>query len=259
MAIIRKRKKSSKIIIATLLLVFLAPFILYGYRIMVIEKESSANIFGDAPSTASSDIKNKITKPPETATPAKVTTIPSDALLAVPYTRQAPFSVWDALHEDACEEASFLMVKHYLDGTPIDSKQAIDNEIIAMVHYEEQNGYGTSITLEQLATIAKNKYGMTGTVIKNATNDDMKREIASGKPIIIGAAGKILPNPYFKNGGPIYHMLVIKGFNSKNFITNDPGTMKGDGFEYSFADLYNSIHDWDPTNIMNGQKAYLVF
>ena len=63
--------------------------------------------------------------------------------------------------------------------------------------------------------------------------------------IIIPAAGRLLGNPYFQTPGPIYHMLVIRGYNATEFITNDPGTKRGDGFKYKYQTLINAIHDWD--------------
>jgi len=54
-----------------------------------------------------------------------------------------------------------------------------------------------------------------------------------------------LNNPNFKQPGPIYHMLVIKGYNSWEFITNDPGTRKGNSFKYPYSTLINAVHDWN--------------
>jgi hypothetical protein len=185
--------------------------------------------------------------------------LPNKTLINVPFLAQAPFGIWDPLHEDACEEASFIMEKHFLDKTPLSASSG-DQEIQKMIAYENKNGYGISITLEELNKIAKDYYNLsTGRVEKNITNDDIKKELAAGHPVIVGAAGKILPNPNFRNGGPNYHMLVVKGYDSSGFITDDPGTRKGEGFRYTYQALFNAIHDWDPNNIMNGQKNYLVF
>jgi hypothetical protein len=99
----------------------------------------------------------------------------------------------------------------------------------------------------------------TGRVVHDVTINSIKTEIAAGRPVIIPAAGKVLPNPNFKDGGPNYHMLVVKGYDANGFITNDPGTRLGENFRYTYDALINAIHDWDPTNILNGQKAFLVF
>lgn len=190
----------------------------------------------------------------------KIISIPDSAVLEIPFLSQAPFAKWDALHEDACEEASLIMVKYFLDGEKLISKEQGEKEIQDMVKFENRNKYGLSITLEELSEIAKKYYNLEkGRMEKNITIENIKKELASGKPVIVGAAGKVLPNPNFKNGGPNYHMLVIIGYDDKGFITNDPGTRLGKNFRYTFEDLLKSIHDWNPKNILNGEKNYLVF
>lgn len=186
--------------------------------------------------------------------------VKGSVLIDMPFLPQAPFQEWDALHEDACEEASLVMVKYFLDGKSSISKEQGEIEIQNMVGFEDKNGYGLSITMDQLNVIAEKFYGLkNGKVKKNITIEDIKKEVANGRPVIIGAAGKILPNPNFRNGGPNYHMLVVKGYDDKGFITNDPGTRKGEDFRYSFDDLYEAVHDWDEDDILKGGKNYLVF
>lgn len=184
----------------------------------------------------------------------------SSVLLNTPFLTQAPFGVWDPLHEDACEEASLIMVKHFLAKDKELTPTSGDMEILKLIQYEEKNGYGISVSLEKLNQIAREYLGMrTGRVNDKATVEAIKTELAAGRPVIIPAAGKILPNPNFRNGGPNYHMLVVKGYDKKGFITNDPGTKRGEGFHYTFDALYYAMHDWDAANILNGRKAYLVF
>lgn len=186
--------------------------------------------------------------------------IPSEKLLTVPFVLQAPFGNWDALHEDACEEASILAIIHFFSGDKSVTKEIMESEIQELVAWETEHGYGPSITLDDLGKIGQAFYKLSDyKVIPVETAEDIKKEIAKGNPIIVPAAGKILPNPNFQNGGPVYHMLVVKGYNEKEFITNDPGTRKGEGFIYTYDGLFNAIHDWDPKNILNGKKAILVF
>lgn len=193
-------------------------------------------------------------------TPIKLPDLPKSAYIDLPFITQSPFASWDALHEDACEEASLLMVKYWLDQRNSVSKTETDNDIKAMVAYEEANGYGVSITLNELNQIAIDYLGIANEEVKkNISIDDIKRELADGNPVIVGAAGKVLENPNFRNGGPNYHMLVIIGYDEKGFITNDPGTRKGEDYRYSFENLFESIHDWNPNNILDGEKNYLVF
>lgn len=198
-----------------------------------------------------------------TATPTVTylpTPPPSQAQLTLPFTVQAPFGVWDDVHENTCEEASLIMLKHYEDHTPISSPAQADQELTALVTWEGLHNYGPSISLTQLNQIANDYFGMhNGTVVQINSIDQVKAAIASGHPVILGMAGKLLGNPYFSDGGPNYHMLVVTGYDSSNIITNDPGTKHGEGYAYPSETFYQAIHDWDSSNILNGQKAYLVF
>lgn len=196
-----------------------------------------------------------------TPSPSLSTSVEEKTVLNVPFLVQAPFGNWDARHEDACEEASLIMVEHFRAGTPLTSDASADNEIKAMIAYEGAHGYGLSITVEQLGGLATIYYGdrMTNFRTETFTEEKVEAEINAGKPVIIPAAGQVLDNPYFSNGGPLYHMLVIKGYDATGYITNDPGTKRGDGSHYTYDNLYDAVHDWNNGDILNGQKVYLVF
>ncbi|MEK9156125.1 MAG: C39 family peptidase [Patescibacteria group bacterium] len=197
--------------------------------------------------------------PNETHSP-KPDSLPTTKSLTVPFLVQAPFGVWDYLHDEACEEASLIMIKHYLFGTTIKSKDSGDREIKALVAHEESRGYGADVTIAELAKIGADYYGLkSGRVGRDISVDNIKREIAAGRPVIVPAAGKILPNPNFRNGGPYYHMLVITGYDQDGFVTNDPGTKNGEGFRYTYDALYNAIHDYNAQDMLLGAKNYLVF
>jgi len=177
----------------------------------------------------------------------------------VPFLVQAPFGIWDPLHEDACEETSLMMVRHFYEKTTFTREEG-DAEITEFVRYQEARGYGVSISLQDLNMFAKMFYNMdTGRIVTIKSVDDIKKEIAAGRPVIVGAAGKELENKNFSNGGPVYHMLVITGYDARGFITNDPGVSQGEDFRYSYDNLYNAIHNWDPTDIKKGAKELLVF
>ena len=178
----------------------------------------------------------------------------------VPFLVQAPSANWDSLHEEACEEASLIMVKHYLDKTAFEGNG--DPEILKLVNYESQQNYLPDTTIAEVAKIAQSYYQLNSARVETeVTIDKIKQELAAGKPVIIPAAGQELGNPYFTPPGPPYHMLVIKGYDDQGFITNDPGTRQGKDFRYSYSTLYNAIHDWtgDKATIQTGQKSYLVF
>jgi len=255
-----------KVVYITFFVLFLAIIGGIFYREKIIENKKTI-IVQETPQNDNSETQKNLqeavkenTKKESEKIEEKNIPIPDTATLEVPFLSQAPFAKWDALHEDACEEASLIMAKYFLDGEKTISKEQGEKEIQDMVKFENRNKYGLSVTLDELNEIARKYYDLErGRVEKNITIENIKKELASGKPVIVGAAGKVLPNPNFKNGGPNYHMLVIIGYDGKGFITNDPGTRLGKNFRYTFEDLLKSIHDWNPKNILNGEKNYLVF
>lgn len=241
-----------------LLLLIIALFL--ANKVNIIDKKETISttpiVVTTLPEPAT---KKEIVEVPtvDTTPTEKIVALPEKVYLDVPFQVQAPNGNWDAIHEEACEEASLLMVYYYINKTKITEGNLELNRIL---DYESANNYGPSITLKALSTIASNYYKLnSGAVHTNISIDDIKNELANGKPVIVGAAGKILPNPNFRGGGPIYHMLVIKGYDTDDFITNDPGTRLGNDFRYTFDDLFNAIHDWNSNNMLNGGKNYLVF
>ncbi len=190
---------------------------------------------------------------------------PSKILLEVPFSPQAPHANWDDPYQEACEEMALIMGHYFLIGEEL-TPEIADKEILDLVKWEEENGYAEDVTLEELMMIGCEYYkDCTNFVINQVTPERIKEELLKGNPIIVPAAGRTLGNPYFSGEGPWYHMLVIKGFNepligTPYFITNDPGTKRGNGYKYGYEVLINAIHDWAGTkeNIESGKKKMMV-
>lgn len=170
--------------------------------------------------------------------------------LSVPFFPQAPKKIWDVYHEDYCEEAALLGVHAYIAGKKYTTDQQ-EAELEKMREWEMKKfGYFESTSVEQTAQIAREFLGYKKVrIIDNPTIADIRKEVAAGRPVIVPANGKMLKNPYFKNGGPPYHMYVIRGFNENgDVITNDPGTQHGENFVYKTSVVLSSMFDWN-----NGQ------
>lgn len=193
------------------------------------------------------------------STPTPKPTLPATAQVQVAFMSQAPLKVWDAVTQETCEEASLMMVRAYVQGRQLGTPAQQDAEVRALAARVEELGYPVDVTVEELGVIAKGEYGLTPTIVDNPTVEDLKRFIAAGEPVILPAAGKLLENPNFTNGGPKYHMLVLTGYVGDNFVTNDPGTRLGEKFVYPVDRLMNAIHDWNGTApIEQGAKRVLV-
>ncbi|MDD5103472.1 MAG: hypothetical protein PHX93_03665 [Candidatus Peribacteraceae bacterium] len=179
--------------------------------------------------------------------------------LSVPFSPQAPFAIWDALHEESCEEMSVLLVHHFLNKTDLPRDQA-ESELLALTQWEEDHGYPQDVTVQELGKISEEYFGYRSRVIEDPTVDDLKSLLADGHPVIVPAAGRDLGNPYFSGEGPWYHMLVLTGYNEFFFVTNDVGTRRGKDYVYRFDTLLNAIHDWTGVKeeIRKGARRILV-
>jgi hypothetical protein len=90
--------------------------------------------------------------------------------------------------------------------------------------------------------------------------------------IILPTADRALRNPNFTGLGPLYHFILVKGWDETGwlnnyFITNDPGTRKGENYKYKYDILLNAIHDLpqdkvgvmgDTSRILEGRKVMIV-
>jgi len=162
------------------------------------------------------------------------------------FASQAPYGVWDPFHQEACEEASMIMADVYFNKKPL-SSHLMEQAILDLVKWEEENNYQVDVSAEETVEILKEYFNLSAELTTEVTVEKIKKELALGKLVIVPAAGRELGNPYFHEPGPIYHMLVIRGYDEKNqeFITNDPGTKRGEGFRYQYKKMLSAVHDWN--------------
>lgn len=180
--------------------------------------------------------------------------------LKVPFILQAPFQKWDLIHEDACEEASAAMVNLYYKGVtgPL-SKDEMDKNILEAVEWEDRVfGRNKDTSAAETVRLMRELYGLDAKVVPVESMDQIKKTVAKGKPVIVPAYGRALKNPNFRQGGPLYHMLVIKGYTATKIISNDPGTRNGADYLYDEKLLWGAIHDWNGGDVPNGPKVMIV-
>lgn len=208
-----------------------------------------------SPSTAPVDSDSLGDQPPS---PPAV--LPTEANLNVPMVYQAPFNIWDAEHDDACEEASALMLQSYWAGELSLTRQEMEDRIFDLIDYQmEKLEYFEDTDVTQTLQFMQEHLGMANLKILPVNSlDDIRRQIAAGRPVILPADGKALQNPNFRNGGPSYHMFVVKGYTETHFIVNDPGTRRGANWLYSNEILDGAIHDWNDGDVKNGARLMIV-
>lgn len=212
-----------------LLLVFV-----FGYFLLKCEKENLSEF--------------RILHKEPTIEQKQLEEIEINVLLDVPFTVQAPFAEWEKeVFQDACEEASVLMAIYWLQNKEF-TRELARQEILAMAEYQEKNyGHFHDFSIKDTAQLLKDYSDYHNIEIRdNITNEDIKNELRKGNLVIVPINGQAIGNPYYTQPGPERHMLVIIGYDSetKEFITNDPGTKHGKGFRYNEEILYNSIRDY---------------
>ena len=188
------------------------------------------------------------------------TQLPNEFNLAIPFTSQAPHANWDLPYQEACEEASILMASWFIEGVTSRTKDEADREILELVAWQEATfGYYKDTTVKETLRILHERFAYTDAyIIENPTIKEITEAVSFGYPVIVPAAGKLLDNPYFSGDGPLYHMLVIRGYTDDEFITNDPGTRRGEQFRYKKQHIIDVMHDWNGGDVINGKKAVII-
>ncbi len=195
------------------------------------------------------------------ALPPPAPSLPTQVNLAVPFLSQAPKQNWDMPYQEACEEASLIMVNAYfVDNTKAFTPDTGDRAILDLVAFEEAQGLSVDITAAEAATLIPKYFSKRkARVIQNPTITQIREYLAKGIPVIAAADGKALKNPNFRNGGPPYHMLVIKGYlPDGRWIANDPGTRKGADYIYDREILFKAIRDWNGGDVPRGTPSIII-
>jgi hypothetical protein len=180
--------------------------------------------------------------------------------IPVPFTTQAPYSNWNQPWQDFCEEAVILMIDSYYTGGKLDKPTA--SKELLQINKIKENHLGKSLDEDanKIISLVNNFLSWETKLVKNPTLEQIKKEIDMGRPIIAPVHGRYLYNPYFRNGGPDYHAVVISGYDEEKqeFITQEPGTRYGFNFRYKYDTLLNALHDFLPGyKTKEGQKIAL--
>jgi hypothetical protein len=247
------------LIVATLVIALGGGVLFYLYRHDLQRSLERTTL----PAAVDYPVQNSMAPAPVAVSPApSPSPLPAEINLNVPFTSQAPFGNWSLPYKEFCEEASVLMVMRYLQQQPITSPADADAAMNSIKEFEEQRfGYYQDTNVAETAAIFTEHFQYPSVeLLENPTAQQIKAALAQGRPVIIPVAGRLLGNPYFQTPGPLYHMLVIKGYTKDGrFITNDPGTRHGADFIYSEATLLNALHDWrTDEQIELGRRVVLI-
>lgn len=165
------------------------------------------------------------------------------------FTVQAPSNNWSVkLFQDACEETSMLMASEWSQGNKTLSVEDVMRKISLMAKYEEVTFKSSvDLSIADTALMLRDYWNMNNvSLIRNASKEAIIDVLYDNAIVIAPTNGKALRNPFFTAGGPDEHMLVIIGYDpqTKEFITNDPGTSRGEKYRYKEDVLYDAIRDY---------------
>ncbi|MDP2641016.1 MAG: C39 family peptidase [Candidatus Yanofskybacteria bacterium] len=184
--------------------------------------------------------------------------LPPTVLLKVPFVAQAPFGNWGLPFGESCEEASAIMIDHYWRQQPL-TAQIMHDKILATVAWQEKNiGHYLDTDTNDTLRLLREYFKLKAEIVEDTSVERIKQELAAGRLLILPLAGRLLDNPNFRQPGPTYHMLVVRGYDRNEFITNDPGTRNGNGFKYTYQNLTDAIHDYNDGDTLNGRKVMIV-
>ena len=187
---------------------------------------------------------------------------PGTLNLPIPFTSQAPTANWDLVHNEDCEEAAAVMANAYLTGNTAVVLPAaqVETEMTNLNNWENQHfGYYLDTTAQETAQMIEAVYGLNATVQTGYSLQDVKDQLNMHHVVIIPVDGQIIGNPNYTAPGPIYHMLVIRGYTSAELITDDSGTRKGQNYPYAFNTLYNAGANWNHnTNTIDRDQHLMI-
>lgn len=183
----------------------------------------------------------------------------------VPFTSQAPTAEWKKSEfQNGCEEASTLIVSLWRRGKTL-TREEVKQELEAMARFQERNiGQAVDTDVETTArTLLTHYFGITDYQIAYDFSLEEVRQATGEGLIIVPTNGRALKNPNYTSPGPLEHMLVVTGYDerTKEFITNDPGTRKGEGYRYPEEVLYDAIREYPTGNhllITTVRKAMII-
>lgn len=211
-------------------------------------------LVGCAPQEA--DFKSDV---PVSLPAPEVTEILTEVNNYVPFYPQAPDADWSLPWQEACEEAALVLAYYGATAQTITRDQFRD-ELLKIIDWENLHfGDYKHTDIAQTARILKEYFGYSDfDILENPSVESLKRELAQGNLIIAPFAGRLLGNPFYSGIGPLYHMMVIRGYDDEHFITNDVGTKRGENFIYPYDVIMNAMHEWNEKDIELGAKKVIV-
>jgi len=186
---------------------------------------------------------------------------PSTKQINVPFTSQAPEGNWAEPWQNACEEASIVMIQNFYENEQLTIDKA-RQQILDIFKLKKATAPASKDeSMERVAEIINSgELIWKARVVNDPSLEAIKTELAANRPIIAPVYAPLLNNPNYVGAGPSYHVIVITGYDdvTSEFITHDPGTEAGKNYRYSYDSLLAALHDYlKNKDYTAGQKRVL--
>ncbi|MBP9686566.1 MAG: C39 family peptidase [Candidatus Doudnabacteria bacterium] len=189
--------------------------------------------------------------PVRLSAPTPPVILPAQVVLAVPYVNEAPDGNWTGPWKNGCEEAAVVMVEVYYQGRQEVSVTEA-KELMQQLFDEQDREWGSNANSDAARTVQfiHELDLFNARIVEDPTVQQIKEEVAAGRPVITLHRGFELRNPNipFLATGSSYHTLVVIGYDDARgeFIVHDDGDAKtGEGRRYAYGVVVGSLHDYN--------------
>ncbi len=202
-----------------------------------------------------------ITKPDTT----EESKLKSKFVLDVAFMQEAPDGNWTHPWSNACEETVILMAdKYYAGQKSIGISEA--KTYLSQMFRREEELFGTNRNADasQMLEIIQKYADFKGKIVTNPALDDIKKEVAAGRPVITLHRGFDLHNPNIEFSPTLssYHTALVVGYDEDRevFIVHDPGDeYDGAKHEYKYSTFMKSLHDYNIADNKADGPATVIF
>lgn len=192
--------------------------------------------------------------------------IPKKITLPVPFYWEIPDGIWVPPWSGACEEASIVAVEGYYLKQPkkIVGKADAKATMSPLFKIEDRIfGYTSDTSGAEIVKLINDYTSFDATLKENPTLDEIKAELAAGRPVITLHLGYDLNNPRhrFRRGGSSYHVMTITGYDDAKgeFLVNDSELPDGIDFRYKYGTILSTLHDFSHLTRKADGPARVVF
>ncbi len=197
---------------------------------------------------------------------AEATSLPVKISLPVPFYWEIPDGVWVPPWSGACEEASVVAVESYYLKQPKKIVKKIEAKAVMSPLFKIEDrifGYNSDTSGSEIVRLINDYTSFDATLRDNPTLEEIKAELAAGRPVISLHYGYDLNNPRhrFRRGGSSYHVMAIVGYDDSRgeFVVNDSELPDGIDFRYKYGIILSTLHDFNHQTKKADGPARVIF